>query len=290
MPKSFSTIHVLPLKVLCKQLVLSCRAKEQDFEYIKSSSINDKVPDYNGFNTQRTRDSDQSLKPKSKVVFTPVLERTLSDPSTMLTTMTEAARITHETGQSVTVFTADQKLYRVALVILWTYETRFTNFVPRIGGLHWVMSFVGCISVLMRNIGLLSWLNSAFGRAEKMLTGKKFPMNVRSLSFAMLELLRDYVRKMKSFQDLAHFLNACSSNSMLSKHWVDNVIRPVMFIMMYVRDEREGDFTLHLHAACCKMMPYFFAAGYVNYARYGLCLCYLRKMHKLPGIVLKAVS
>ena len=89
---------------------------------------------------------------------------------------------------------------------------------------------------------------------------------------------------MKSFQDLPHFFNACSSKSLLSKHWVDNLIRPVMVIMMYIRAEREDDFSLHLHA-CYKMMPYFFEAGHVNYARYGLC--YSRTMHKLPGIVLE---
>ena len=99
---------------------------------------NDKVPDYNGFNTQRTRDSGHSLKPKSSVVFTPLLDRTPSDLSTMLTKMAEAARITHKVGQSVTVFTADQQLYRMALDILWTYEIQFTNFVPKIGGMHWV--------------------------------------------------------------------------------------------------------------------------------------------------------
>ena len=98
------------------------------------------------------------------------------------------------------------------------------------------------------------------------------------------ELLRDYVGEMKSFQDLAHFLDACSSKSMLSRHWVDNLIRLVMLIMMYVRAERECDFSLHLHV-CYKMMPYFFVAGHVNYAR--LNPSYLRTMHKLPGIVLE---
>ena len=45
MPKSFPTICVLPLKVLCKQVGLSCGAKEKDFEFIKSSLANDKKPD-----------------------------------------------------------------------------------------------------------------------------------------------------------------------------------------------------------------------------------------------------
>ena len=199
---------------------------------MKTSLTNDKVPDYNGFNTQRTCVSGQSLKLKSKVVFTAHLDRTPSDPSTMLTVMAEAARITHETGLPVTVFTADQQLYRAALDILWTYEIQFTYFLNRIGGMHWVMSFVGCIGVLMKNSGLLSWLKSAFGGAEKIITGKKFPMNVRALHFAMFEVLQDYVGKTKSLQDFSHFLDACSSKGMLSKHWVENLMRSVILIMM----------------------------------------------------------
>ena len=55
------------------------------------------------------------------------MDGTPSDPPTMLTLMAEAARITHEAGQSVAVFAAGQQLYRVVVDILWTYETRFTN-------------------------------------------------------------------------------------------------------------------------------------------------------------------
>ena len=46
---------------------MSCRAKEEYFEIIKSSLTNDKVPNYNDFNTQRNCHSGQSLKSKSKV-------------------------------------------------------------------------------------------------------------------------------------------------------------------------------------------------------------------------------
>ena len=60
-------------------------------------------------------------------------------------------------------------------------------------------------------------------------------------------------------------------------------MRPVMLMLIYIRAEPEGNFALHLYA-CQKMMPYFFAADYTNYALYGLC--YLRTMHKLPGKIL----
>ena len=146
------------------------------------------------------------------------------------------------------------------------------------------MSFVGFIGVLMKKSGLLSWLKSAFGGKEKMLTGKTFSKNFRALCFTMLELFRDYIGEIKAFQDLTNFLDAYSLENMLSKNWVDILIWSVILIMMYVRAECEGNVSLHLHA-CHKMMPYFFATGLVNYARYGIC--YLRTVNKLPGIVLE---
>ena len=53
-------------------------------------------------------------------------------------------------------------------------------------------------------------------------------------------------------------------------------------MMLYVRAEQEGEWALHLYA-CKEMIPYFFAAGHVNYARYGIV--YLRSMEKLPNKV-----
>ena len=49
--------------------------------------------------------------------------------------------------------------------------------------------------------------------------------------------------------------------------WVTNLITPVFIMMMFVRAEREGDWSLHL-AAVSAMIPYFFANNNVNYARW----------------------
>ena len=54
-------------------------------------------------------------------------------------------------------------------------------------------------------------------------------------------------------------------------------------MMLFIRAEREGEFPLHLYA-CQQMIPYFFAAGHINYARYGVC--YLMTMSKLPPTLL----
>ena len=55
---------------------------------------------------------------------------------------------------------------------------------------------------------------------------------------------------------------------------------PVLLMLMFIIAEREGEWALHLWAVC-EMIPYFFAAGHIHYARYGLI--YLRSMQKLHG-------
>ncbi len=62
-----------------------------------------------------------------------------------------------------------------------------------------------------------------------------------------------------------------------------HVDQPVFIIMRFVRAEREAEWLLHLEAFK-QMLPYFFAAGHVHYARYGMC--YLRAMEALPEEVL----
>ena len=54
-------------------------------------------------------------------------------------------------------------------------------------------------------------------------------------------------------------------------------------MMLYVRAERGGDWILHIYAVT-RMVPYFFAAGHPNYARYGLH--YLNDMKRLPDSIL----
>ena len=67
----------------------------------------------------------------------------------MLTAMTEAERLTQEVGQDIVVFTCGQPLYRVAVNISWAQPDRFHNMVLRLGGLHFLMSYIGCVGALM---------------------------------------------------------------------------------------------------------------------------------------------
>ena len=63
----------------------------------------------------------------------------------------------------------------------WAYPERFSDAIPRLGGMHFLMSFIGYIGTLIENSGLEKVLSDMFGGVSKILTGKKFLQNVRAL-------------------------------------------------------------------------------------------------------------
>ena len=137
----------------------------------------------------------------------------------MLTAMIEAQRLTNERGQAYTIFTNDQQLYRIVVNISWVYSELLLNFIPRLGGMPALMSFVGAVGTLMIDTGLEPIMSVAFGEVSKMLTGKKIPQNIRALRMVVQELLRyefhSYPQLMTKLEDLA-------SHSRTTKLWVEN--------------------------------------------------------------------
>ena len=113
MLSSYSLINVLPLKVLCHQAILLCRSKECDFHFLVATLTSDNIPNFNGYNTREARMAGQSTKPKTNVFYGPLIDKTPSDPSTVLATMTDTERICNAAKQDFTILTSDQQLYRV---------------------------------------------------------------------------------------------------------------------------------------------------------------------------------
>jgi len=64
------------------------------------------------------------------------------------------------------------QLYKVALQIKWSDPERWKNLVLRPGGMHMLMSFIGCIGNLMKVSGLEEILSVAYGGVRNMLNGK----------------------------------------------------------------------------------------------------------------------
>ena len=82
-------------------------------------------------------------------------------------------------------------------------------------GMHCLMSFIGYVGVLMENSGLVPLLQSVFASVPKMMSGKKFPMNMRALRFAVIELLKGDIDDVHCYEDLEKILKDKAANPCL---------------------------------------------------------------------------
>ena len=268
MPANLARRSPLPLKILTQKFISVSRAHETDVSFMKSVVTDPGTPEFNGYNMKQSREQGHTICPYTKAVYLPLIDMSPAEPDTILTAMVESQRLTTMTGQVCTIFTNYQQLYRIAVNMTWVYPDRFQNFIPRLGGMHTLMSFAGSVGTLMADSGFENILQAAFGGVAKMLSGKNFPQNMRALRLVAEELLRDIISTMEpsqGYDDLMLVLDSRSEQSRTSKVWVDNLIKPVLIMMMFVRAEREADWPLHLEAVR-QMIPYFFSAGHFNYA------------------------
>ena len=286
MPVHAAKYNIASLAILCRQVLSFARANEADFSFLSNAIEDNECPEYNGFNTAIARKTGCKAKPQTSVKYIPLINMNPADPDTILTSMHKVAAMTEEAGQIYTLFTNDQQLYRITLEMTWWQPEEWQHFVPILGGMHTLMSFVGCVGTLMANSGLTPILKSAFGGVEKMLSGKKFPQNIRALRLVVEELLRETLRsnEIVDLDELISILDERASVSRTARLWLDALVKPVLIMMKFVRAAREADWVLHI-AALKMMLPYFGAAGHWNYLRYGLA--YLIKMSQLPPDLVK---
>ena len=102
------------------------------------------------------------VSPRNKAVYMPLIDMSPADPSTMMTALVEANRLTSEAGQEFTIFTCDQQLYRVSFQVIWVYPEQFSNVVLRLGGMHMLMSFVSAVGSQMGESGLAEVMNAGY--------------------------------------------------------------------------------------------------------------------------------
>ena len=67
-------------------------------------------------------------------------------PSTMQTSIKQAKKLS---GQEFCVYTTDQQLYRIALTEMWNTPELSKDFYLRLGGMHFLMSYIGSIGALI---------------------------------------------------------------------------------------------------------------------------------------------
>ena len=264
------------------------RARDIDFDFIKDVLFEANTPEYNGYNTRLCRYAGMAPAPKTAVVYLPLINMNPADPTTVLTSITRGFEVTRASTQDILILTCDQAIYKIVIDITFHQPDLLTNIVAILGGMHFLMDFVGCVGTLMADSGLKEILMTSFGSVEKMLQGKKYPQNVRALRLLTEELLRPVFEKenprLTSMDDLEKLLDELAIQSRTTKMWVYNVIKPTFLMMMFCRASHEGDWPLHIKVAEA-MLPYMFAAHKYNYGRYGLY--YVRSMTWLGPEILE---
>ena len=97
------------------------------------------------------------------------------------------------------------------------------------------MSFVGCIGNLMGNTGLSNILKTAFGGVDKILLGKNFSNNIRSLRMAVEEILRLVLLNsvLTTFDDLMSYLEGLASKNRTTKLSLDGIVWPIFIALRF---------------------------------------------------------
>ena len=124
--------------------------------------------------------------------------------------------------------------------------------------MHTIMDCIGAVGSLMQETGLEEIMETGFGGVAKILSGKKYPQNMRALQIIVEELLHDFIlqENIENYSQLMSELEDRASRSRTTKLWVSNLVKPVfLMMMMYVRAKRESDWPLYL-LATINMMQY----------------------------------
>ena len=198
----------------------------------------------------------------TRYIYGPLIDAPPSHPDTVLTSIVYIEEFMKSHGQRYVHLVADLQLFKVAMQIKWSDPTRWKYLVVRPGGMHTLMSFLGCV-----DSGLEDILNVSYKGVSSMLNGKAWPKALRGLRMVVTGLLHECIISGKtSYQAICDKLEE-SRSSCTGRLWVDCLIYPVWLAHTFIRAEREGNYALHMYCLT-RMVPYFFAAGHWNYARY----------------------
>ena len=89
----------------------------------------------------------------TKYIFGPLIDAPPAHPDTVLTALNVIADFTQKHGQKYVYVVADMQLLKISMQIKWADPLKWRYLCLRPGGMHTLMSFIGCIGVLMKGTG-----------------------------------------------------------------------------------------------------------------------------------------
>ena len=102
----------------------------------------------------------------------------------------------------------DMQLYMVAVQVKWSDPERWRAVIAHPGGMHNVISFIGCIGNLMKGSGVEELLGGAYSGLAGMLSGKSWPRAMRAFRMECAVVMSDYLGGdgSRTFNDLTEYL------------------------------------------------------------------------------------
>ena len=193
-----------------------------------------------------------SPKPCTPFTFGLLINAPPSHPDTIVTTLDYCKNYLQSLGMNRVHITLDMQLYMVAIQVKWSDPEKWATLVMHPGGMHCVMSFLGCIGKLMRGSGLEDLIGAAFSGLTGILNRKNWPRAMRALRMVCTVLLSDFLYKegsIPTFNDLSIVLEkACKEPT--GQLWVDCLIRSTLIAHMFIRAQRQ-----RLLALACALPP-----------------------------------
>ena len=253
-------------------------AQDKDVEWL-NSLWTDTPMEWNGFNTQKARESFLPPHPASLYMIGHLLDSPPAHPDTCNTSIEYMKASMEDMGMKYIHISIDMQLFISSIHIRWHNFIKYHNVILHPGGMHIIMSFVGGISRLMEGSGLEVYIGAAYGGLTGIFSGKSWVKALRAFRGVAAALLHNILSTgEKTFQEIEDYINEARTRD-TGRHWVDNFLEPVLIVHQFERAEREGDYFLRM-MAMKRMLRIFHVSKRVDYFRY--ILQYIIEVEELP--------
>lgn len=243
---------------------------------IQKQSITTEKIHWSSFHAHRTRDV--TLNPCVTALL-PLFHESAHTPSMISHALNIAARTTEflNPGQSV-VIACDEPLFAITKELQWTYPDSFGNIVPMMGGLHIEMTMLKCIGQWLEgsewDAALYAANVATKGVAESFIHGTHVTKcrYAHQVSAAVLHILKRKAFLNEELPDTTESFNEWNNRKIETEptfHYWDQVLQLQQCLLVFVRAIRERNFELYI-CALEEMIPWFFALGHFNYARWAV--------------------
>ena len=254
------------------------RAMARDAAWLSHVHTEGKPVEWAGFNAylDRQEASTSTKKPKTLVVFGPLPDAPPAHPDTVLTTFIYLVKTLNTFGMQYAHLSVDLQLYQKSCLVQWSDPCRWKYLVLHPGMMHTLMSFLGCIGTLTKASGVDVLLTAAFGGVAGIITGKSWTNALRAYRLhhdsAAPGFLPEWRQNVPGAERVLGGSQRAPGREALGG-------LSALLALQLPRAQRDGDFLLR-QVSLEAMMPYSFAAGHMNYARY--ITWYLRNVENLP--------